>query len=164
VFDAGYRSMAEHILISDSVFENITGDVLRLDKEQDDLGIYNAEYVTIKNSSFTNIEGAVAKIYRGGTDESTFGPHFRMSNSKVESVGGGKRNKTASSIFLLGVQQTRLAENTFSDANVVTIDHTVGEPRTQILTNTFTNTPMPVVTETYAKGPSTAIVEGNITK
>ncbi|MEQ3658959.1 MAG: polysaccharide lyase 6 family protein [Glaciecola sp.] len=164
VFDAGYRSMADHILITESVFENITGDILRLDKEQDDLGIYNAEYVTIKDSSFSNIEGAVAKIYRGGTDESTFGPHFRMSNSKVQKVGGGKRNKTGSSIFLLGVQQTRLAENTFSDAKVVTIDHTVGEPRTQILTNTFTNTPMPVVTETFAKGPSTAIVEGNITK
>ncbi|GAC15340.1 polysaccharide lyase 6 family protein [Aliiglaciecola lipolytica] len=164
VIDSGYRAMADHILITDSTFENITGDVLRLDKEQDDLGIYNAEYVTIKNSTFSNIEGAVAKIYRGGTDESTFGPHFRMSNSEISNVGGGKRNKTESSIFLLGVQQTLLQDNQFNQSKVVTIDHTVGEPRTQILDNTFIATPMPKVTETYAKGPSTAVVKGNNSK
>ncbi|WP_342806434.1 chondroitinase-B domain-containing protein [Alteromonas sp. M12] len=164
VFDSGYRSMAENIEITDSVFKNITGDVLRLDKEQDDLGIYNAEYVTIKNSSFVNIEGAVAKVYRGGTDESTFGPHFRMTNSTVENVGGGKRNKSASAIFLLGVQQTLLEGNQFTQSKVITIDHTVGEPRTQILNNTFTKTPLPVVTETFAKGPSTAVMKGNVSK
>lgn len=164
VIDSGYRAMADHILITNSTFENITGDVLRLDKEQDDLGIYNAEYVTIKNSTFSNIEGAVAKIYRGGTDESTFGPHFRMSNSEISNVGGGKRNKTESSIFLLGVQQTLLQDNQFNQSKIVTIDHTVGEPRTQILDNTFIATPMPKVTETYAKGPSTAVVKGNNSK
>lgn len=164
VFDAGYRSMADQIVIADSVFKNITGDVLRLDKEQDDLGIYNAEYVTITNSTFTNIEGAIAKIYRGGTDESTFGPHFKFIDNAVANVGGGKRNKTKSSVFLLGVQQTWLEGNTFSDAKLVTIDHTVGEPRTHILSNTFVETPLPVVTETFAKGPSTAVMKGNVSK
>ncbi|MDO6693206.1 chondroitinase-B domain-containing protein [Aliiglaciecola sp. 3_MG-2023] len=164
VFDSGYRSMAENLVITNSVFKNITGDVLRLDKEQDDLGIYNAEYITIKNSSFVNIEGAVAKVYRGGTDESTFGPHFRMTDSKVENVGAGKRNKTGSSIFLLGVQQTLLEGNEFIQNKVITIDHTVGEPRTQILNNKFVNTPLPVVTETFAGGPSTAVVVGNVSQ
>ncbi len=164
VFDAGYRSMGEQIVISDSVFKNITGDVLRLDKEMDDLGIYNAEYVTIKNSTFSNIQGAIAKVYRGGTDESTFGPHFRMFNSTVENVGSGKRNKSASSIFLLGVQQTILKGNEFTNSKLVTIDHTVGEPRTRIENNVFKNTLLPKVTETYATGPSTAFMQGNITK
>ncbi|MDT0595705.1 polysaccharide lyase 6 family protein [Glaciecola petra] len=161
VFDAGYRSLADEISIIDSSFTNITGDILRLNKEQDDLGIYNAEYVTVKNSTFVNIEGAVAKIYRGGTDESTFGPHFYMTDSIVENVGSGKRNKTKSSIFLLGVQQTMLDGNTFKDSKVITIDHTVGEPITKIFNNTFDSVPLPVVTETFAKGPSTAIMEGN---
>ena len=162
VFDAGYRSLADQIEITNSVFSNITGDVLRLDKEQDDLGIYNAEYVTIKNSTFTNIEGAVAKIYRGGTDESTFGPHFTLENSRVENVGAGKRNKTKSSIFLLGVQQSLLKNNHFVNSKVVTIDHTVGEPITRIIKNTFDKTPMPKVTETFAKGPSTALLQENV--
>jgi poly(beta-D-mannuronate) lyase len=164
VFDAGYRTMADQILITDSVFKNITGDVLRLDKEQDDLGIYNAEYVTIKGSEFKNIEGTIAKIYRGGTDESTFGPHFRFIENKVENIGGGKRNKSKSSMFLLGVQQSLLEGNEFADSKVVIIDHTVGEPRTKIINNKFSKTPMPIVTETFAKGPSTAVVEGNSSK
>ena len=164
VFDAGYRSLADQILITDSVFKNITGDVLRLDKEQDDLGIYNAEYVTIENSVFDNIEGAVSKVYRGGTDESTFGPHFRFINNKVTNAGSGKRNKSKSSIFLLGVQQALLDNNEFVESKVVTIDHTVGEPRTQILNNQFDETPLPVVTETFTKGLSTAVMKGNISK
>lgn len=161
VFDAGYRSLADNISIIDSVFENITGDVLRLDKEQDDLGIYNAEYVTIKNSTFRNIGGAVAKVYRGGTDESTFGPHFTITGSHIEKVGSGKRNKSHSSIYLLGVQQSLLEDNYFTQSKIVTIDHTVGEPRTQIIDNTFEKTPLPQVTETFAKGPSTAVLKGN---
>ncbi|WP_218397773.1 polysaccharide lyase 6 family protein [Alteromonas lipotrueae] len=164
VFDAGYRSLADSIDITDSVFKNITGDVLRLDKEQDDLGIYNAEYVIIKNSTFSNIEGAIAKIYRGGTDESTFGPHFTLTNSDISNVGKGKRNKSKSSIFLLGVQQSLISGNTFVDSKLVTIDHTVGEPQTQILNNTFDSTPLPEVTETFTKGASTATVKGNQSK
>lgn len=164
VFDAGYRSLANQIEITDSVFNDITGDVLRLDKEQDDLGIYNAEYVTIRNSAFTNIQGAIAKVYRGGTDESTFGPHFRFFNNSVTNVGNGKRNKSASSIFLLGVQQSLFENNTFNASKIVTIDHTVGEPRTQIINNSFVNTPLPKVTETFAKGTSTAVMKGNLLK
>ena len=164
VFDAGYRSLADNIDITDSVFKNITGDVLRLDKEQDDLGIYNAEYVNIRNTSFSNIEGAIAKIYRGGTDESTFGPHFTLTDSDITNVGKGKRNKSKSSIFLLGVQQSLISGNTFVDSKLVTIDHTVGEPQTQILNNTFDSTPLPKVTETFTKGASTATVEGNTSK
>jgi poly(beta-D-mannuronate) lyase len=164
VFDAGYRSLANEIEISDSVFSDIAGDVLRLDKEQDDLGIYNAEYVTIRNSAFNDIQGAIAKVYRGGTDESTFGPHFRFFNNSVTNVGSGKRNKSASSIFLLGVQQTLLENNTFNASRVVIIDHTVGEPRTQVINNSFINTPIPTVTETFTKGPSTAVMKGNSSK
>lgn len=161
VFDAGYRSMADHIVIKDSHFENITGDILRLDKEQDDLGIYNAEYVRITGSTFTNIEGAIAKIYRGGTDESTFGPHFYFSNNTVSNVGGGKRNKLGASIYLHGVQDTDLLNNTFSDTQVITIDHTVGEPQTLIENNTFTKVSLPVVTEVFTKGESTAVFKAN---
>jgi poly(beta-D-mannuronate) lyase len=118
--------------------------------------------VTIENTEFKNIQGAVAKVYRGGTDESTFGPHFVFTNNAVTNVGDGKRNKTKASIFLLGVQQTLLQDSNFDNTMPVIIDHTVGEPRTQILNNTFTKTSLPVVSETFAKGPSTATVIGNI--
>ncbi len=161
VFDAGYRSLADSIVIENSDFKNITGDILRLDKEQDDLGIYNAEYITITNSHFSNIEGAVVKAYRGGTDESTFGPHLWFENNTLNNVGAGKRNKSGSSLFLHGVQDTDLIGNTFTNSQAVIIDHTVGEPQTLIKQNQFVNMSLPVVTEVFTKGKSTAVLETN---
>ena len=164
VFDAGYRSMADSITISNSVFENITGDILRLNKEQDDLGIYNVEYLTIVNSQFKDIQGAVAKIYRGGTDESTFGPHVYIHNSRFENIGKGKRNKHRASLYLHGVQDTDLLDNQFLDLLPVVIEHTVGEPQTLIENNVFANTSLPKVTEVFTKGESTAVLKNNTVK
>lgn len=161
VFDAGYRSMADDITIKNTIFKDITGDILRLNKESDDLGIYNAEYITIENTSFTNVDGAIAKVYRGGTDESTFGPHFMFSGNKVTNVGKGKRNKSKASIFLHGVQDTDLINNVFTDSQAIIIDHTVGEPQTLIKENDFNDIGLPVVTEVFTKGESTAVLIDN---
>lgn len=161
LFDAGYRSMADSIVFKNSVFENITGDILRLNKETDDLGIYNAEYITIDNSVFKNIQGAIAKVYRGGTDESTFGPHFFFTNNTVDNIGLGKRNKAKASIFLHGVQDTDMINNTFKNSASIIIDHTVGEPQTLIQDNNFGDLGLPIVTEVFTKGESTAILVNN---
>lgn len=161
VFDAGYRSMAKSIVIRNSRFSNITGDILRLDKEQDDLGIYNLEYLTIENSHFEDIQGAIAKIYRGGTDESTFGPHVFVNNSHFKNIGKGKRNKHKASLYLHGVQDTDLLSNTFANSLPIIIEHTVGEPQTLIEQNVFTNMPLPKVTEEFTKGKSTAVLTDN---
>lgn len=161
VFDSGYRSLADAIVIKDSTFENITGDILRLNKEQDDLGIYNAEYVTIENSSFTNIEGAVAKIYRGGTDESTFGPHLFLTDSSFTNIGFGKRNKHKASLYLHGVQDTDMLGNQFSNIAPIVIEHTVGEPQTLIQDNRFEKVGLPRVTEVFTRGDSTAVLIDN---
>jgi poly(beta-D-mannuronate) lyase len=156
--------MADQITITNSVFENITGDVLRLNKEQDDLGIYNLEYLTIKNSQFKDIQGAVAKIYRGGTDESTFGPHVFIEDSRFENIGKGKRNKHKASLYLHGVQDTDLINNEFTDLMPIIIEHTVGEPQTLVTGNTFIKTELPKVTEVFTKGESTAVLRDNTIK
>ena len=49
-------------------------------------------------------------LYRGGTDESTFGPHFTMNESHVTNVGNGT-NKSAPPFFCTE-QVTEIAENT----------------------------------------------------
>ena len=72
------NTFADEIHISNSTFNNITGHVMALDKETDDVGIYNAEFVTLHNNIFTNIGGAVLSLHRGGKDESTFGPFLDM--------------------------------------------------------------------------------------
>jgi len=144
-FTVAKHTFASRIEISDSSFENITGHVLFLNRESDDLGIYNGEYVSITRSAFRNIQGSVADIYRGGTDESTFGPHFELSESTIDDVGHGKRNKARASIRLLGVQAANIRDNAFVGSRPVRVIHTVGEPVTRFADNEFSSTPAPII-------------------
>lgn len=162
LFDAGYRSFADSIKITNSTIKNITGDIVRLNKETDDLGIYNAEYITFNNNLLENVEGAIAKVYRGGTDESTFGPHFIMHGNVLKNIGNGKRNKNAASVYLHGVQVAHISENKFQNSAPIDIEHTVGEPITAVTNNAFTDTAEPKVVELRAKGPHTATLVNNI--
>lgn len=134
-FDSGKGAFADEITLSFNTFTNVTGDILRLDKEIEDLGIYNAEYVTLESNKFNEIKGALVKLYRGGTDESTFGPHIIMNDNELFNVGLGKRNKSKSSLYLHGVQVTNVFENTLNTTAPITVEHTVGEPQTQIKEN-----------------------------
>ncbi len=144
-FTAAKGTFADRIRISGSTFSDITGHVLFLSNESDDLGIYSGEYINITDSRFANIEGTVADIYRGGTDESTFGPHFELSGSSLQSVGAGKRNKSHASVRLLGVQAINIRDNELSDSRPVRVTHTVGEPVSTILDNHYVATPPPEV-------------------
>ncbi len=150
-FDSGKGALAESVSINNSQFSNITGDILRLDKEYEDLGIYNAEYVTVKNSQFADVKGAVAKVYRGGTDESTFGPHVTLTNNKFNNVGKGKRNKQNALAWLHGVQVTDIEGNEFKDTAGILVEHTVGEPKTNIENNVYDNSQQPKIIELFAK-------------
>ena len=162
VISASKGTFADNIEIKNSSFEDVTGAIVKLDKESDDYGIYNAEYLTIENSTFKNVQGALVDYYRGGTDESTFGPHFLLTNSKIENVGAGKRNRSRASIHLHGVQVTNIEGNTFKDSRPFLINHTVGEPKTMIFKNTFVETPDPLVTELNSGLPPTAKIFENI--
>lgn len=152
---AAKGTFAERIELRDSSFTNITGAVMALDKETDDLGLYNAEYVVIAGSKFENIGQAVLTIYRGGTDESTFGPHVEISDSEFNSAGKSTRNKTAASIFLHGVQVARINHNQFGQSRPVRVIQTVGEPQTNISDNLFGDTPLPEILN------GTAVMSGN---
>ena len=144
-FTVAKHTFADRIEIRDSVFRNITGAVLALNQELDDLGIYNAEYITIAGSQFENIGKAVADIYRGGTDESTFGPHFLMSESAVIATGNDKRNKTSATVRLHGVQATDIHDNEFVESSPIRIAETVGEPVTKVSDNRFDGTAAPII-------------------
>lgn len=147
-FSLAKHTFADRIAISGSEFRNITGHVLFMNKESEDLGIYNGEYVSIVDSTFVDIEGTVADIYRGGTDESTFGPHFELRGSTLQSVGHGKRNKSAASIALHGVQATSIHDNVFVNSKPIRIVETVGEPVSTLSNNRFDGTEAPVIDTT----------------
>ena len=160
-FVTGKVAFADQLSITNSSFDNITGDIVRLDTELEDLGIYNAEYVTLKNNGFSNVQGSIIKLYRGGSDESTFGPHLDMANNTLNNVGLGKRNKTKASMYLHGVQVTAISNNNITSSAPIKVEHTVGEPITVISNNVFNQTQAPSVKELRVKGPHTATLSNN---
>ena len=141
------NTFADEIRITRSEFSDITGSVIALNREIDDLGRYNGEEISVVDSRFSNIGGAVVDIYRGGTDESTFGPRLELRSSVLDSVGHNARNKTAASIRLLGVQVADIHDNEFIDSRPIRVTHTVGDPITRIGNNRFAGTPEPIVGE-----------------
>ncbi|MBR9909368.1 MAG: alginate lyase [Gammaproteobacteria bacterium] len=152
-------TMADDITIANSRFSNISGVVLQLDRETDDFGIYNAEYLRISDSSFSDVQGALVDYYRGGTDESTFGPHFYLTGSTLDKVGSKSQHKA--SMYLHGVQVANIANNTFKHSAPIRVAHTVGEPITKIVKNDFAATPAPVVAELNSSQENTAIILDN---
>ncbi len=155
-------TMADNIEIINSNFSNVSGSILKLDKESDDFGIYNAEYVTISGSIFENVKGTLVDFYRGGTDESTFGPHFSLTKSTLTNVGLGRKNKSKASIYLHGVQVSVVKNNRFVNSNPIKVNHTVGDPKTHIVENSFSNTPSPEVIEFhFSDKEHTALIENN---
>ena len=141
------NTFADAIRIARSEFSDITGSVIALSRETDDLGRYNGEVISVVESRFSNIGGAVVDVYRGGTDESTFGPRLEIRSSVLDSVGHNARNKTGSSVRLLGVQVTDIHDNEFIDSRPIRVTHTVGDPITRIGNNRFAGTPEPIVGE-----------------
>jgi len=128
-----YRNtFADAIDIVNTEMTNITGSILSLNKETDDLGIYNVENVTIKGSTFTDVQGAIANIYRGGTDESTFGPIVVVERNEFTSVGRGSRNKSGASLKFHGVQKLHIANSTWRGSAPLELHLTNGEPITVI--------------------------------
>ena len=162
--NAAKSTMADSIDIVNSQFMNVSGAILGLNKEADDYGIFNADYVSITGSHFENVQGSLANLYRGGTDESTFGPHFLLTGSELKNVGAGSKNKFRSSIYLHGVQVTQIESNDFSDSPAIKIEHTVGEPVTRVAENTFAGTPAPTVAELHSDKDNTAVITDNIFK
>ena len=126
------HTFADSIEIVDTEMTNVTGSILAFDKEPEDLGIYNVENVTIRNSTFRDIQGPVANIYRGGTDESTFGPIVVIEGNEFVNIGQGRRNKTGASLIFHGVQRLNISDSIWENSAPLELYLTNGEPITHI--------------------------------
>ncbi len=157
----GKSSFADRVSIKSSNFTNISGSVLQAASETEDYGQYNVEYVEISGSSFKDIGGAVFNIYRGGRDESTFGPHFSLTGSTFKNVGRDGNNVTGSSMVLHGVQHSDISNNVFLAAAPIKIVHTVGRPDTRVSGNITKNMPPPILEELNYEGAHRAVLVDN---
>ncbi|MCG9791253.1 chondroitinase-B domain-containing protein [Flavobacterium algicola] len=139
-------TFADTISIQNSTFKNITGHIAALDTETDDIGAYNVEYLIMKNNSITDLQGAALRLYRGGQDESTFGPFLEMDHNVFDHVGYGSKNKYKAAVSLYGVQVIDIKNNIFNNAKAVEMHLVVGEPAVNIINNDFYKTDKLVVT------------------
>ena len=123
------HTFADSIVVRNSTFSNISGSVLPLDQENDDIGIYNAENVVLENCDFDGIGQAALHLHRGGSDESTFGPMLTIDRCTFDEVGtDAKWNKSASAIRLHGTQEVAITNCIFDDSAPVRLHLVVGDP------------------------------------
>lgn len=141
VLKAYKHTFADSIVLRNTTLTNITGSVMNLDLEVEDLGIYNVENVKIIDSEFTDVQGAIANIYRGGTDESTFGPIVTIANVNVSNSGKGSRNRTGASFRFHGVQRLNFYDSNLTDSAPINLYLTNGEPITRFENITLEKTP-----------------------
>lgn len=121
----------DRVEVTDSKFSNVSGIPFKFDAETDDYGIYNVEYLIIEDSVFEDVKQSVASIYRGGRDESTFGPHAFVRNSSFVRVGDG----TAPLAILHGAQKMELAGNTVAETQPARLVITTGKPKVDLSGN-----------------------------
>ncbi|MEO0466407.1 MAG: chondroitinase-B domain-containing protein [Pseudomonadota bacterium] len=133
VVSAAKGHFFDRIEIIRSSFSDVSGAVVKLDAETDDNGIYNSEYLIIEDSQFERIGGPVAAVYRGGRDESTFGPHVWVNGSSFDGIGltGGPLMQ------LHGVQNLKLTGNRVANAEPADFVITTGKPKTDVSGNTL---------------------------
>ncbi len=161
VLTLGKSALANRVTVRNSSFSDITGTVVSAAAETEDFGQYNVEYLDIVDSNFANIGGPIADIYRGGRDESTFGPFVTISGNKMAGVGLSATNGSGASVNLHGVQTANIARNQVAESAPFRVVHTVGTPKTAVTGNQFAGTPEPVLEELNYEGEHRAVLSDN---
>lgn len=136
VINTGKGTLAASIRLHGVTVSDISGSVVNAAAETDDLGTYNVEALAIEDSVFQRVGGPLVNLYRGGTDESTFGPSFSLHGSRLEQVGSAGDT----SLRLHGVQQASLANTTWLRSGRVRFSHQAGEPTLRLHDTSFTAT------------------------
>lgn len=132
------NTFADSVVVRACRFTNITGSVLPLDQENDDIGIYNVENVVVEDCLFDGIGQAALNIHRGGRDESTFGPMVTINNCTFDEVGTDKKwNKSGVAVRLHGTQVVTIDKCIYDDSAPVSLHLVVGEPVVNVTNSVF---------------------------
>lgn len=110
VFRATTATFADTVQFANCRFSDLAGGALSLATETQDLGTYNAEVVILRNCLFANVRGTALDLYRGGKDESTFGPFLTVDHCTFDRVG----TAAAPVLKLTGVQRSTIQHCLFA--------------------------------------------------
>lgn len=109
-FRGSKSTMADSIVITNSLFRDMSGTAINLAEEKEDKGIYDAEYVVVKNCVFSRILGSAINIYRGGNDESTLGPFVTIDHCTFNEV---ENREQGTVVKLIGTQYAKVTNSVF---------------------------------------------------
>ncbi|NNE75847.1 MAG: hypothetical protein HKN31_02100 [Pricia sp.] len=91
----------------------------------------------MKNNLLTDVQGAALRLYRGGKDESTFGPFLEFEHNTLDNVGHGDKNKYETALSLYGSQVIDIKNNLFNRSKGIDMHLVVGEPIVNVTNNDF---------------------------
>ena len=112
-FRANQSTYADSVVFRNCRFSKISGEAISMASEKEDRGKYNAEYLILENCAFYDVMGAAVNLYRGGNDESTFGPFLTVDHCVFDNVN----NKEQGSVLrLIGVQVADIRNSIFSNS------------------------------------------------
>lgn len=112
-FKAYPGTFADSIVFSNTLFNDITGEVISLAAEKDDRGYYNAENIVFKNCVFNKALMGAIDIYRGGNDESSAGPFVTIDHCTFNKVGN---TELGYAVRLHGVQFSTITNALFNNS------------------------------------------------
>jgi len=84
---------------------------MNFSEEKDDKGSYNVEHIFLKNCQFENLTQSAIDIYRGGKDESTFGPFLTVAHCEFRNIAHQSKDEV---LKLTGVQNVNITNSTFT--------------------------------------------------
>lgn len=108
---ASKNTLADSLVIKNSLFRNISGMAVNVAEEKDDRGAYGAEYTIITNTIFTNVMGSAVNVYRGGNDESTLGPFVTIDHCTFNEI---ENREQGTVVRLVGVQHAAITNSNFA--------------------------------------------------
>ncbi|MFD1628379.1 chondroitinase-B domain-containing protein [Pseudopedobacter beijingensis] len=108
---ASKNTLADSLVIKNSLFRNISGTAVNVAEEKDDRGAYGAEYTIITNTVFTNVMGSAVNVYRGGNDESTLGPFVTIDHCTFNEI---ENREQGTVVRLVGVQYAAITNSNFA--------------------------------------------------
>lgn len=136
VLEVSKGAFADTVLIANSTIKNCANGI-KLNKETNDKGDYNAEFVYITDSNFENVDNDVINYYRGGYDESTIGGNLMLKNNTFTNCGKADLDNTL--INNRGIVNVEFTDNTFKNNTTKVIAILWGEKGQKPINNTVIN-------------------------
>ncbi|MDR0419702.1 MAG: hypothetical protein LBH34_05775 [Prevotellaceae bacterium] len=107
------NTFADSVIITNSLFTDMSAEGINLAAEKDDAGIYSAEKVIVRGCTFNNMLGNALNVYRGGNDESTAGPEVLVEGCTFTSVNNREQGSV---LRLIGAQMATVHDCLFVDS------------------------------------------------